>query len=167
VETVLHSFGATSTDGIYPNGLILGTNGNLYGTTISGGTTSSFSGTFFEITLGGAETVLYSFGATRADGMYPNDLIPGADGNFYGTTHSGGANTCLETPNSCGTAFEITPEGVETVLYTFGATSADGIYPDGLVLATDGTLYGTTTYGGTNTCPRLSVTCGTVFKITP
>jgi uncharacterized repeat protein (TIGR03803 family) len=92
VETVLWSFGS-GTDGEHPEaGLIQGADGNFYGTTINGG--QHGSGTVFEITSAGVETVRGSFGnGTDGNGMSPRaGLIQGADGNFYGATYAGGAN---------------------------------------------------------------------------
>ncbi len=102
-------------------------------------------GTVFEITSSGSLTSLYSFTGAN-DGADPlGCLAQGTDGNLYGTTYSGGAN-------GYGTAFQITPNGVLTTLYSFAATS-DGTnnfgaaYPNGtLVAGTDGKFYGTT-YG--------------------
>jgi uncharacterized repeat protein (TIGR03803 family) len=178
METVLHSFGNTSTgDGAFPQaGLIQGTDGNLYGTTNSGGAIGA--GTVFKITPAGVETVLHSFSyAPSTDGDSPiAGVIQGTDGNFYGTTNSGGSN-------GTGTVFKITPAGVESVLYSFGATSTDGTFPGsgsnadgifiggGLTLATDGTFYGTTTFGGSFTSPPVPggppAGGGAVYTITP
>jgi uncharacterized repeat protein (TIGR03803 family) len=127
------------------------------------------AGTVFKITADGVETVLYSFGASPSDGAVPAALIQGRDGNFYGTTASGGANYCDVIPgtgNNCGTVFEITPAGVETVLHSFGASASDGIEPMApLVQASDGNFYGTTVGGGVYTTGVAGA--GTVFKITP
>ena len=151
VETVLYSFG-TGTDGQYPRaGLIQDASGNLYGTTMQGGTKNK--GTVFKVTPAGVETVLYSFG-TGTDGQTPfAGLIQDASGNLYGTTFEGGTN-------GLGTVFKVTPVGVETVLYSFGA-GIDGQTPYArLIQDASGNLYGTTFQGGTNGL-------GTVFKISP
>ncbi len=95
-ETVLHSFSgmkAGSTDGGYPWGnLVQGINGDLYGMTYEGGKYGF--GTIFQITPTGTESVLYSFSGLKAgstDGGQPTgSLLLGSDGNFYGTTNSGG-----------------------------------------------------------------------------
>ena len=153
VETVLHSFVGGATDGGFPAAtLTRGSDGNFYGTTLYGGTNGH--GTVFEITPAGVETVLYSFAGNNTDGNLPNTLIPGSDGNFYGTTSGGGSK-------DEGTVFRITPAGVETVLYSFSGGTTDGGDPRAaLIQGSDGNLYGTTSDGGTNGF-------GTVFRITP
>ncbi len=96
----------------------------------------------------GTLTTLHNFNAT--DGATPNQLALGSDGNFYGTTISGGTNTD-------GTTFEITPQGVFTSLHSFA--KSDGADPfAGLVQDTDGKFYGTTSFGG-------SKNSGTVFRL--
>lgn len=163
-ETVLHSFGASASDGHFPtSSLMQAADGTLYGTTARGGDYDS--GTVFKITPDGTYSVLYSFGGTPADGTVPiGALIQGSDGNLYGTTSTGGTNFCPQPPvaaNNCGTFFKLTPGGVETVLYSFGATATDGFEPGAALLqASDGNFYGTTSVGGT-------YNGGTVFKLTP
>jgi uncharacterized repeat protein (TIGR03803 family) len=157
VETVLHSFGSDS-DGATPYaGLIKGSDGNFYGTSVEGG--ANGAGTVFRITPAGVETVLYSF-AGGSDGIGPRaGLIEGSDGNFYGTTELGGLHN-LGTGRNRGAVFRITPDGMETVLYSF-AGGTDGSEPlAGLVEGSDGNLYGTTSAGGAHNG-------GTVFRITP
>src|ERR1700716_3310734 len=98
-------------------------------------------------------TPLVSFNGTNgADPAAP--LVQGLDGNLYGTTSSG------TTSAGVGTIFRTTTSGALTTLYTFctQSTCADGGSPTGLVQTTDGTFYGTTSYGG------LSTSSGTVFK---
>jgi uncharacterized repeat protein (TIGR03803 family) len=146
VETVLYSFSFSAGGDISP--LIQGSDGNFYGTTVNGGT--SGNGTAFKITPAGIETVLYSFAGSTTDGGMPNALIQASDGNFYGTTRSGGTS-------GTGTAFKITPAGLETVLYSFSSATGGHISP--LIQGSDGNFYGTTMYGGAGDT-------GTVFKIT-
>jgi uncharacterized repeat protein (TIGR03803 family) len=153
--TTLFSFDCT--DGCGPvAGLIQATDGNLYGTTYYGG--SGSYGTIFKITPSGTLTTLFSFDDT--DGSEPLGLIQATDGNFYGTTRIG-------TTTGGGTVFKITPDGTLTTLYTFcsvvkNGLCQDGAYPaGGLVQATNGDLYGTTSEGGVNATNQ-----GTVFKIT-
>jgi uncharacterized repeat protein (TIGR03803 family) len=149
--TVLYNFCQQSgcTDGSAPNAaLVQGTDGNFYGTTTQGGTSSY--GTVFKITPSGTFTTLHSF--DLSDGEMPTaPLIQGADGNFYGTTYDGGVN-------NLGTIFGITPAGSLTLLHSFAGS--DGTHPQGgLVQASDGSFYGTTLIGGSNNL-------GTVFKLT-
>ncbi|MGA9931351.1 MAG: choice-of-anchor tandem repeat GloVer-containing protein, partial [Terriglobales bacterium] len=158
--TTLYNFCSQSgcADGLEPYaGLIQGTDGNFYGTTLFGG--ANDLGTVFKITPGGTLTTLYSFcsqnGCTDGEVPYAG-LVQGTDGNFYGTTVAGGAN-------GAGTVFKITPGGTLTTLYSFCSQSGctDGIQPEaGLVQGTDGNFYGTAAFGGANGE-------GTVFKITP
>lgn len=143
--------------GNYPfTGVIQALDGNLYGTTQTGG---DGQGTVFKLTLGGTLTILHSFcsqGLPCTDGTAANGLIEGADGNFYGTTYAGGAN-------GSGTIFRITPQGTLTTVHSFCSqpNCIDGQGPQGrLVQVADGNFYGTTTGGGTSLF-------GTVFKITP
>jgi len=158
VLTTLHSF--SSTDGASPvGGLVEGPDGNFYGTTSQGGTHPG-AGTVFVISASGSFRTLHNFAGNDGNGNVPmSGLVLGPDGNFYGTTISGGAN-------GYGTVYKITPAGTLTTLYSF--SGGDGIQPHGpLVLATDGNFYGTTVGGGVNgNCDGLD-SCGTVFKITP
>jgi uncharacterized repeat protein (TIGR03803 family) len=151
-ETVLYSFQGGA-DGSTPTGqLIQDSEGNLYGTTSEGGSTSN--GTVYKITPSGQETVLHSFQGGTTDGNAPlASLIQDSEGNLYGTTCQGGS-----TNN--GTVFKITPSGQETVLYSF-QDGSDGSFPvSSLIQDGEGNLYGTTFLGG-------STDNGTVFKITP
>ncbi len=169
--TTLHTF-ASATEGTDPaGGLVLAGDGNLYGTTSSGGANNS--GTIFQITPAGALTVLYSFstitasgsssdGDANTDGAYPNSpLTIGTDGNMYGTTFRGGAN-------DFGTVYKLSA-GTLTTLYSFdggtdgaqsdGVSSGSTVSPIGpLVQASDGSFYGTAEVGGNGT--------GVVYKIT-
>jgi uncharacterized repeat protein (TIGR03803 family) len=132
--------------------LVQGTDGNLYGTTYSG---TGNGGTIFKVTVGGALTTLYTFcpgGEPCPNGAQPQaGLVLANNGDFYGTTMNGGANTD-------GTVFEITSAGSLTTLHSFDMT--DGALPQvALVQASSGNLYGTTSTGGTDDV-------GTVFQIT-
>jgi uncharacterized repeat protein (TIGR03803 family) len=142
-----------STNGSGPLGaLVQGVDGNLYGTTASGGSYSY--GTVFKITTSGALTTLHSFcsQANCSDGSDPAaGPVQATDGNLYGTTYGGGNG-------KCGTVFRITLEGALTPLHEFYNT--DGCNPDaGVVEAVGGEFYGTAEFGGTSNC------CGAVFKI--
>ncbi len=156
-ELVLHSFG--SGDGQNPYaGLIADSKGNLYGTTIEGGT--SGVGTVYELLRpkhGGVwiETILYSF--SGVDGSQPYaGLLMDRKGDLFGTTVFGG-------PANYGTVFELTPaHGTwsERVLYAFTG-GADGANPAAaLIFDSKADLYGTTENGGANGY-------GVVFELTP
>jgi uncharacterized repeat protein (TIGR03803 family) len=157
--TTLHSFCADTgcADGFHPQaGLVQATDGNLYGTTqLGGGCDIAYDcGTVFKITPAGKLTTLHRF--SYSDGYQPTGgLVQATDGNLYGTTGGGGAN-------SGGTVFKITPTGALNTLHSFDGT--DGHAPvAGLVQATDGNFYGTTDGGGVNgdgTVFRLSVGLG-------
>jgi uncharacterized repeat protein (TIGR03803 family) len=172
-ESILYTFGTTASDAVQPSGSLLqASDGNFYGTTVSGGANSctligpNGCGTVFKITPAGVETILHSFGASASDGWGPSPLIQASDGNFYGTTIGGGANSCSGA-NYCGTVFTITPAGVETIVYSFGAPASDGSEPVGsLIQASDGNFYGVTDrVGSPNGLGSLD--SGTVFKLVP
>jgi uncharacterized repeat protein (TIGR03803 family) len=153
-ESVLYSF-AGEPDGFGPDSGLLNVNGTLYGTTFNGGTAGD--GTVFAITTSGKETVLHSFTGIP-DGAHPYAGLINVNGTLYGTTTSGGATCNLK--GGCGTVFTITPSGAETVLYRFKGGAGDGKAPtQAALLDVNGTLYGTTTYGGTNDW-------GTLFSLT-
>ena len=152
--TFLHIFPKTGSDGQIPyDGVIQGSDGNLYGTTEGGG--ASGLGTVFKVTPGGTETVVYSFAGGSSDGANPESgVIQGSDGNFYGTTSSGGTS-------GHGTVYKLTSSGTETVLYSFAGGSSDGASPvAGVTQGSDGNFYGATSSGGTSGN-------GTVFEVTP
>jgi len=146
----LASFRTSDNNGQYPNALLEGSDGPLYGTTGWGGAYAT--GTVFKINKDGSGyTVLHSFGNTNGDGKNPTSLIQANDGTLYGTTGSQRGDT--------GTVFKIHIDGSGyTVLYSFGKTSGDGLNPTTLLEGGDNALYGTTVYGG-------AYTNGTVFKI--
>ncbi len=151
--TTLHSFAGRPNDGADPYaGLVQGADGNFYGTTYFGGANND--GTVFRITPSGSVTILHSFAGS--DGREPTaGLIQASDGNFYGTTSSDG------TGGSGGTVFKITPNGTLTTLATFNGQGGPEFPYAGLIQASDGNFYGTTTAGGTQHGN------GTAFKITP
>jgi uncharacterized repeat protein (TIGR03803 family) len=153
--TTLHSF--RGSDGYNPQaGLVQGTNGNLYGPTLGEG--AGGFGTVFTIDTLGKLTTLHNFtDGLDGGGAYPA-MIQATDGNFYGTTYTGGLH-------DEGTVFRITPSGTLTTIYAF--CSDDDICPDGaepvggLVQGNDGNLYGVTAHGANQICG-----CGTIFMIT-
>jgi uncharacterized repeat protein (TIGR03803 family) len=172
----LYSFHGSPGGNWARGGVVQGTDGNLYGTTLGGGTSEGYCqgtgdcGTVFKITPGGALTTIYNSCSLSdcMDGFHPQaGLVQGTDGNFYGTTYSGGDNSACTVEFGCGTVFKITPSGTLTTLHSFDYTDRANPYA-GLVQGTDGNFYGTTVQGGANeTCDGGRVTCGTVFKITP
>jgi uncharacterized repeat protein (TIGR03803 family) len=144
------------TNGAYPRaGLAQNTNGEFafYGTASSGG--SSNLGTVFRFTTNGVLSPLVSFAGTN--GANPHaDLVLSGDGSFYGTTYFGGTN---DWPKAYGTVFRVTTNGALTAVASFNNTN--GAEPFAwLTEGTDGSLYGTTEFGG-------PVGFGTVFKLTP
>jgi uncharacterized repeat protein (TIGR03803 family) len=166
-ETMLYSFTGVNGDGAYPYaGLVMDHAGNLYGTTLSGGTnpcpvepwlpgvsySSVFAGcgTVFKVDPNGHETVLYRFTGANGDGAYPAaSLNLDTAGNLYGTTFEGGASGGCPR-GGCGTAFKLDPTGKETVLYSFTGTNGDLNPVAPLIFDSAGNLYGTTSadYGG-------------------
>jgi len=154
-ETVLHSF--NDSDGDLPTStLVRDAKGNLYGTADEGG--AAGYGTVFKVDASGKFSLLYSFtGGT--DGAFPfAGLVQDADGNLYGTTHSGGTSNCDIGAGNCGVVFKVDTTGKETVMYSF--TGPDGAQPRAsLAMDGSGNLYGTTSNGGAGR--------GVVFKLDP
>ena len=147
--TVLSTFASRS----YVNSLVLAGDSNLYGTVDASG--HGYGGIFRQ-RLDGTEEGLYTLSA--ADGLRPNGLTPGRDGNLYGTTQTQGSS-------GNGTAFRITPAGEFTVLYRFPEGS--GNYPIyRLVLGRDGNFYGVTNGPGQYTSSDTSFGRSTVFRLT-
>jgi uncharacterized repeat protein (TIGR03803 family) len=145
--SLLHSFAGT-TDGQGPDdSLVLGTDGNFYGTAFEGGAYTY--GSVFQMLPNGTVNLLHAFTGTT-DGANPiAGLIQGSDGNYYGTTTAGGAY-------GYGTMFKVGTNGALTTLVAFNY--ANGAVPDGgIIQANDGNFYGTTTDGGANGF-------GTVFR---
>jgi uncharacterized repeat protein (TIGR03803 family) len=156
VLTTLYSFCTQLKCAIFPNTLVLASDGDFYGTA-GGGTGISpnfYDGVIFKITPEGVLTTLYNFclQASCPDGAGPNGLLQSSDGNFYGTT-AGGGNSSAACFLGCGTLFKITPAGALTTLYRFCAEPScpDGASPDpGVLQSSDGNFYITTFSGGTN-----------------
>ena len=155
--TTLASFNGTN--GAYVAALTQGRDGNLYGTTDSGGPAfiddpqfggQGGYGTVFKLTTNGTLTTLALFNGTNGKG--PTSLIQASDGNFYGTTYSGGTN------GGRGTVFRLTGDGTLTSLFSFNGTN--GAAPDlaPLLQAPDGSFYGTTKSGGVSNK-------GTIFRL--
>ena len=146
-------------NGIIPAGGVLGVSGTLYGATNFGGDANKECypghgcGTVFSISTPGSERVLYRFLAGK-DAARPYAGLIEVDGTFYGTTQIGGKSG---KASNKGTVYAITPSGSETVLHAFAGK--DGNDPRASLTSLNGTLYGTTYYGG-------STETGTVFSIT-
>jgi uncharacterized repeat protein (TIGR03803 family) len=169
-ETVLYRF-TGGADGSAPEANpILDAAGNLYGTTYAGGepTCSLFPiygcGTVWKLDTAGNLTVLYTFtGGT--DGAVPDaGLVMDPSGNLYGTTIWGGNLSCGAS-SGCGVVFEINSSGTFSVLHAFSGGSSDGDEPLGTLFRDSaGNLYGTTYYGGDQSCGSGNG-CGVVFKL--
>jgi uncharacterized repeat protein (TIGR03803 family) len=160
-QTVVHSFGGND-DGSNPYTGLIRANGTLYGTTEFGG--AHGAGTVFALhPKTGTEKVLYSFCSKQwkcADGANPYASLIDVNGALYGTTEYGGSH-------GKGTVFALNPNtGAETVLYTFCSRRkcADGQIPSVSLVAVNGTLYGTTEYGGSGID---GYGYGTVFALDP
>jgi uncharacterized repeat protein (TIGR03803 family) len=146
--TLLHTFASDGSEGQSCNGLVLGSDGNFYGTCEQGGNNSNSTGTLFKVTPTGTLTVLHFFDGTfsgTVDGCYPLGVpVQASDGNFYGTAFECGVN-------DAGLIYKITPAGIFTVVHAFAFGSGDGNQPKGaLIQGSDGNLWGTTSSGGAN-----------------
>ncbi|HEY1660428.1 MAG TPA: choice-of-anchor tandem repeat GloVer-containing protein [Candidatus Sulfotelmatobacter sp.] len=154
IPSLIYSFDAAD-QGVYgpfpASVMAQGQDGNLYGTTYSGGTNTY--GGIFVITPGGSETVLHEF--TSDEGRHCNmGLSLGNDGNFYGACFDGGTS-------DDGEIYRVTTAGVLTILHSFTNSGSDGAEPNAPpIQASDGNFYGTTLEGGTNHD-------GTIYKLTP
>jgi uncharacterized repeat protein (TIGR03803 family) len=161
VLTTLHTF-TVLPDGSQPQSqLVQGTDGYLYGTAESGGSTSSglCNGTIFKISHKGSFSVLHCFGSADA-GDPVGPLIQASDGNVYGTASEFGTE-------GQGAVFRITPGGTYSEIHNFPDFSGDGSQPTaGVMQATDGYLYGTTQIGGTGSCSGGATnSCGILFRM--
>jgi uncharacterized repeat protein (TIGR03803 family) len=136
--------------------LMLGLDGNLYGSNTSGGAYGC--GTVFRVTTGGRLTTMASIPCGYADGP-TGALTEGSDGSLYGMLGFGGYGSCT---SGCGGIFRVTPDGTLTILVTFddktnGANASFMSLIDGL----DGYFYGMTTGDGTG------ADTGTAFRMAP
>lgn len=142
--SILHVFSPSAKGSTPIGGLLIDADGTMYGTTSAGGLHGS--GVIFKLTAGGGYSILHHF-AGNFDGGPQGELMFGKDGAIYGTQFGGGLY-------NQGTVFRITKAGGFQVLYNFKGVnqpggSHDGANPEGrLALAADGTIYGTTTFGG-------------------
>lgn len=160
-EVLLHSFNGPGDAGLPAGGLVMDKVGNLYGMSTNGGAYGA--GAVYELSVHGNEHLLYSFNPAIGDGGYPEgSLIFDDRGNLYGATNAGGSGLS-------GTVFELTPhaDGVwtERILHSFKPNPPDGYQPyAGLVFDKAGNLYGTTSEGGSGSCPH---GCGVVYELSP
>jgi uncharacterized repeat protein (TIGR03803 family) len=152
VPTTLYNFCSLTgcTDGSYPDGgLILGADGNLYGTTTGGG--SHNFGTTFKMTPTGTVSTLWNFTAGGTDDAAPwYPVLQAQDGNFWGVSSAIYNGTY-------GAAYKLTPTGTLT---GFPFNYTNGSIPDLPTQGTDGNFYGVARGGGAHGL-------GTVYKITP
>ena len=176
-ESILYSFTGGNDGGLPETGVIADGQGNLYGTTLGGGQHSSFCysggcGVVFKLTPnqngGWTETSFYSFQG-GADGANPyGGLLRDSQGNFYGTTYYGGV--CQFGPY-IGTVYKLDSAGNKTTLWNFtGGTDGDEPEWGSLVMDQQGSLYGTTSFGGdlSATNPAcMGIGCGVVFSSRP
>lgn len=164
-EHVVYSFKGGS-DGETPFASVIAVNGKLYGTTYYGGGNPRCAGgcgTVFEMTTSGRERILHSFRGDPNDGEHPIGALVAVNGELYGTTWIGGSGSCFEY--GCGTIFEVSTSGKERVLHNFNG-APDGENPEGALVNVGGTLYGTTSDGGTSGgCDGYG--CGTFFRLIP
>jgi len=155
-QTTIYNFKGDP-DGAIPTApLIRDSEGNLYGTTETGGIDD---GTVFKISSSGEETILHTFTGSP-DGASPwGGLVRDQSGTLYGTTGYGGEH-------NAGTVFKVTEAGEESVLYSFRGVPDGAVPIAGLVLDSDDNLYGVTLFGGTENCTSESGQkgCGTVFS---
>jgi len=193
-ETILYNFQGGTVDGRYPTAsLVFDNQGNLYGTTTSGGNGFCYGfpgdcGTAFKLSpptkTGGKwrERILHNFG-NGSDGQYPNSaLVIDPSGVLYGTTELGGPNDCspdLGANMFCGTVFQLTPPSAPNLrwaerYFSLGPANGHGFFvAAGLVEGPNGKLYGVTANGlATTTASCVDALgfgqgCGMIFEITP
>lgn len=160
-----------------PEGLLKATDGNFYGMTNVGGAyhkgcLRAGCGTVYKVSVTGALTTLVQFDSANGDEPY-DQLVQGADGNFYGTTAYGGSSTAKECKGEftydvgCGVIFKVTSTGTLTTLHVFCLQlgCADGHDPNASLLqANNGLFYGTTTIGS-GSSPQCPQGCGVLFQI--
>jgi uncharacterized repeat protein (TIGR03803 family) len=155
---VLHQFEGGTGDGLWPDSALVDIGGTFFGTTHLGGTANV--GTVFSLNKKThAVAVLYSFqGLANGDGETPLNVI-NVGGILYGVTSGGSSTNCSIISNGCGIVFSLDPTtDAYNIVYSFQGGS-DGEVPQGLI-DVGGTLYGTTTFGG-------SASLGTIFSLNP
>ncbi len=148
--TTLASF-QSGVNGFNPNLPTQGTDGNFYGTTHNGGPNSACCGVVYKATAAGEITVLYTF--PGGQGSSVGQLVEGSDGNFWGVTNG--------VPFiSTGELFKVSPSGDFTVVHTFSGAGDAAVPVSGLIVGSDGNLYGVTNAGGT-------ANVGAIYNVNP
>ena len=156
---VLESYCTSCATGGFPNSIVAGSDGNIYGTTGYGGTfpksgicESLGCGVVFKLTTGGAYTVLHAFNGT-SDTSQPVGVIQASDGELYGAT----AGNLSE-----GSVFKVTPSGQFSTLHLFGS----GTYGlSGITQASNGLLYGFSHVVSAPTVDLYDITTGGSFQV--
>jgi|SRR5579864_345824 len=163
--TLLYVFPSDGSQGISPNSpLIRDEEGNLYGTTQAGGGPGGGGrGTLFRLNTDGTTTLLHVFNDVKS-GLIPSGiLLRDRQGNFYGTTFSGGHSGGPCGSFGCGVVFKLSVLGQLTVLHSF--VGPDGNLPLALIRDAAGNLYGATLGGGIGCNNNGSPGCGVVFRL--
>jgi len=173
--TAVHTFVCKNPQDIGPchqgggaTSLIQGSDGNFYGTAerIGKAVNGPSGGLVFSLTPSGTFATVHKFtpGKTKtyADGSGPNRLIEGPDGKLYGDTGLGGSM-------GYGVLFRVDKNGMKYQVlqnYSINPAAANGSTPTSLAAGNDGNVYGTTYYGGSNSC-GYGNNCGTIFRVVP
>jgi uncharacterized repeat protein (TIGR03803 family) len=147
--TVLYEFTGGSDGGSPFAGVVLDSDGNLYGTTTYGG--ANLNGVVYKLDKAGSQTVLHTFTGGADGGAPRSGVVRDRKGILYGTTFSGGSGH--------GVVYRVDQKGQEKVLYTFTGGADGGLPYAGLILDSEGNLYGTTVAGGSG--------AGVVYKLNP
>ncbi len=174
--TILHSFLGPPGDGSVPlAGVVLGPQGVLYGATSQGGAYGtcglSYCGTVYQLVPpaqrggGWTESVIYNFTGQNDGALPKSDLAIDGTGTLYGTAYKAGLH-------SSGTAFALAPpmggDWTLDVLYPFGSSDHDGLFPvAGLIAGPAGSYYGTTERGGVAGVNNTQMGYGTVYQLVP
>jgi uncharacterized repeat protein (TIGR03803 family) len=154
IYSVVRRFEGGVNDGTRPKDVLVGSDGQLYGTSQNAGFARSVDGIFRMDTSGNNFDLLYTWVGADDQTIQLNPIIESTDGNLYGTSAGGGAS-------NAGQVFKVRPNGTQYLnLHEFSSTGADGSYPSTLILDADGTFYGATLGGGQNDA-------GTIYKLEP
>lgn len=171
-EQVLYNFTGAS-DGAFPDGGLIEVRGKMYGMSGGGfsgtGTCEATCGTVFSVSTSGSLHTIYTFAGPPNDAASPFGNLTDVHGVLYGATEYGGDVAGSVCPGflgvtGCGAVFRVTRSGRERVLYSFQGPP-DGSVGQTTLLYSDGLLYGTTDFGGSN-CGS-GGGCGTIFSLTP